>query len=154
TDLKKKRAASKAPQSPSAQKGRTDKGLVWVAPGVVAEVELRGWTGDRMIRHASYQGLREDKPAAEVVPGQPKPSGARKGPAKPVAVGKTAVKRSHPDMLLWPDEQVSKQQLLDHYALAWPRMERLVTNRPLALVRAPDGVGGQRFFQKHGSAGM
>jgi len=66
----------------------------------------------------------------------------------------TTVRLSHSDKFLWPDEKISKQQLLDHYALVWPRMERFVVNRPLALVRAPDGVGGQRFFQKHASAGM
>jgi bifunctional non-homologous end joining protein LigD len=66
----------------------------------------------------------------------------------------TSIKLTNADKLLWPDEKVSKQDLLQHYALVWPRMEQFVTNRPLALVRAPDGVGGQRFFQKHASAGM
>jgi bifunctional non-homologous end joining protein LigD len=67
---------------------------------------------------------------------------------------KTSIKLTHPEKLLWPDEKVSKQDLLEHYDRVWPRMERFVVNRPLALVRAPDGVGGQRFFQKHASAGM
>jgi bifunctional non-homologous end joining protein LigD len=49
---------------------------------------------------------------------------------------------------------VTKQDLLDHYALVWPRMEPFVVNRPLALVRAPDGIEGQRFFQKHAMPGM
>jgi len=66
----------------------------------------------------------------------------------------TGTKLTHPDKLLWPDENVSKRDLLDHYALVWPRMEKFVVDRPLALVRAPDGVDGQRFFQKHASAGM
>ena len=62
---------------------------------------------------------------------------------------------SSPDKLLWPEAGVTKQELLDHYERVWPRMERYVVNRPLALVRAPDGVGGgQRFFQKHASPGM
>jgi bifunctional non-homologous end joining protein LigD len=66
----------------------------------------------------------------------------------------TSIKLTHPDKLLWPAEKVSKQDLLDHYALVWPRMRQFVVDRPLALVRAPDGVDGQRFFQKHASAGM
>ncbi|TIW53167.1 MAG: DNA ligase [Mesorhizobium sp.] len=69
-------------------------------------------------------------------------------------MARTSVKLSHPDKLLWPDEKVSKLDLLDHYALVWPRMEQFVVNRPLSLVRAPDGIGGQRFFQKHASPGM
>jgi bifunctional non-homologous end joining protein LigD len=66
----------------------------------------------------------------------------------------TTAKLTHPEKLLWPDEKVSKQDLLDHYALVWPRMKQFVVERPLALVRAPDGVDGQRFFQKHASPGM
>ena len=59
-----------------------------------------------------------------------------------------------PDKLLWPEAGVTKQGLLDHYEKVWPRIERFVVNRPLSLVRAPDGVEGQRFFQKHASKGM
>lgn len=66
----------------------------------------------------------------------------------------TSVTLSSPDKELWPEAGVTKQGLLDHYEKVWPRMQRFVINRPLALVRAPDGVGGQRFFQKHASAGM
>ena len=61
---------------------------------------------------------------------------------------------THPEKELWPVEHVTKQQLLEHYALVWPRMQQFVVNRPLALVRAPDGIEGQRFFQKHAMAGM
>ena len=67
---------------------------------------------------------------------------------------KTAVTLSSPDKLLWPEAGVTKQGLLDYYEKVWPRMQRFVVNRPLALVRAPDGVDDQRFFQKHASAGM
>lgn len=73
---------------------------------------------------------------------------------KSAAAADSVVKLSNPDKLLWPREKVSKQGLLDHYAIVWPRMHQFVVNRPLSLVRAPDGVGGQRFFQKHASAGM
>src|SRR6185312_7345302 len=161
-DLKKKLDALKATKSPFAGKVPGGKGLAWVKPELVAEIEFRSWTGDRILRHASFQGLREDKPAEEVVQEKPqKPSGktepkARSAAAKPApaSAAETTVKLTHPEKLLWPDEKISKQQLLDHYAPVWPRMEKFVVNRPLALVRAPDGVGGQRFFQKHASAGM
>jgi bifunctional non-homologous end joining protein LigD len=121
-------------------------------------VEFRSWTSDHIIRHASFQGLREDKPAEEVVKEKPKGStaGTKAKPVttKSIGTAKTVVKLSHPDKLLWPEEKISKQVLLDHYALVWPRMEKFVVNRPLSLVRAPNGIGGPRFFQKHASAGM
>jgi bifunctional non-homologous end joining protein LigD len=66
----------------------------------------------------------------------------------------TAVKLTSPDKKLWPAVGVTKLDLLNYYEQAWPLMERFVVNRPLSLVRAPDGVGGPRFFQKHASPGM
>ncbi|WP_137930201.1 DNA ligase D [Mesorhizobium comanense] len=162
TALKKKLDALKAKGSPFDKAVPRGKGLVWVKPELVGEVEFRSWTSDRIIRHASFQGLREDKPAEDVVQEKPKAaSGKSPAKAKPSSAGGesagnavTSVKLSHPDKLLWPEEKISKQGLLDHYALTWPRMEQFVVNRPLSLVRAPDGVGGPRFFQKHASAGM
>ncbi|BCM16303.1 DNA ligase D [Mesorhizobium sp. J8] len=159
TDLKKKLDRLETKTSPFSSAVPKGKGLTFVKPELVGEVEFRSWTSDRIIRHASFQGLREDKPAEEVVQEKPKEaeSEARPGgsPAKASAgQAKTSIKLSHPDKLLWPDEKVSKQDLLDHYALVWPRMEPFVVNRPLSLVRAPDGIHGQRFFQKHASPGM
>ncbi|TPI57946.1 DNA ligase D [Mesorhizobium sp. B3-1-7] len=160
TDLKKKLDGLKAKGSPFSAAVPKGKGLTFVKPELVGEVEFRSWTSDRIIRHASFQGLREDKPAEEVVQEKPKKAeiGARPGtktaPKASAGTAKTSIKLSHPDKLLWPDEKVSKRDLLDHYALVWPRMAEFVVNRPLSLVRAPDGINGQRFFQKHASPGM
>ncbi|MEI9405250.1 DNA ligase D [Mesorhizobium argentiipisi] len=159
TDLKKKLDSLETKTSPFSTAVPKGKGLTFVKPELVGEVEFRSWTSDRIIRHASFQGLREDKPAEEVVQEKPIKAGseAKPGgkPAKTSAgAAKTSIKLSHPDKLLWPDEKVSKQDLLGHYALVWPRMAEFVVNRPLSLVRAPDGIHGQRFFQKHASPGM
>ncbi|TPK96783.1 MULTISPECIES: DNA ligase D [unclassified Mesorhizobium] len=162
TDLKTKLDGLKAKDSPFSGAVPKGKGLTFVKPELVGEVEFRSWTSDRIIRHASFQGLREDKPAEEVVQEQPKKAkaeseakpNAKTAPKPPAGTAKTSIKLSHPDKLLWPDEKVSKQDLLDHYALVWPRMAEFVVNRPLSLVRAPDGIHGQRFFQKHASPGM
>ncbi|MER8712555.1 DNA ligase D [Mesorhizobium sp. M1295] len=157
-ELKKRLDALKTTTSPFDSAVPRGKGLVWVKPELVGEVEFRSWTSDRIIRHASFQGLREDKPAEEVVQEKPKARSAtaepKPKPTKTAGAAKTSVTLSRPDKLLWPEENVSKQDLVDHYALVWPRMKQFVINRPLSLVRAPDGVGGQRFFQKHASAGM
>ncbi|MBP2448890.1 non-homologous end-joining DNA ligase [Rhizobium leguminosarum] len=62
---------------------------------------------------------------------------------------------THPDRLYWPDEGVSKQALADYYAAVWPLMAPFIVNRPLALLRLPDGIKShQRFFQKHAWKGM
>jgi bifunctional non-homologous end joining protein LigD len=164
TDLKSKLDPLKTKSSPFSGAAAKEKGVVWVKPELVAEIEFRSWTRGGNIRQASFQGLREDKPATEIVmekPGkveEPRSTKsakalARKAGAKAAGV-ETSVKLSHPDKELWPVEHVSKQDLLDHYALVWPRMEQFVVNRPLALVRAPDGIDGQRFFQKHSMPGM
>lgn len=160
TDLKKKLDGLEAKASPFSAAVPKGKGLTFVKPELVGEVEFRSWTSDRIIRHASFQGLREDKPAEEVVQeklkkaeSEAKPSG-KPAPKASAGAVKTSVKLSHPDKLLWPDEKISKQDLLSHYDLVWPRMEQFVVNRPLSLVRAPDGIHGQRFFQKHASPGM
>lgn len=139
------------------------KGAIWVEPKLVAEVEYRDRTIDRILRHASFVGLREDKAAQDVVdetassePGAPPgtvPDGKRSAKAGGKAMA-TTVTLSSPDKQLWPKAGVTKKDLLAHYELVWRRMERFVVNRPLSLVRAPDGVDGQRFFQKHASPGM
>src|SRR5882672_1084072 len=64
------------------------------------------------------------------------------------------VRLTHPDRIYWVDVGVTKQDLADYYRLAWDWMAPLVIDRPLALVRCPDGTKGQCFFQKHASAGL
>ena len=66
----------------------------------------------------------------------------------------TSVKLTHPERIYWPNDGVSMQDLVDYYALAWPRMAPFVVNRPLALLRCPDGIDGPRFFQKHAWKGI
>ena len=158
-DLKKRldRLVTKKP--PVVSEPARDKQVVWTKPQLVAEVEFRSWTTDGILRQASFQGLREDKPWNEVVaemgglpPAETKPARA----SAPVAKRSRpmSVTLSSPDKLLWPEAGISKQGLLDYYEKAWPRIERFIVNRPLSLVRAPDGIDGQRFFQKHASKGM
>ncbi len=119
----------------------------FVRPELVAEVDFRGWTADGLLRQASFKGLREDKPASEVV---------RESPSSdpPSNAASSAVELTHPDRLYWPDDGVTKQGLADYYAEVWPLMAPFVVGRALALVRCPDGVTGQRFFQKHAWKGM
>ena len=113
----------------------------YVRPQLVAEVEFRGWTAERSLRHAAFRGLREDKPAAEVVQ-EAIPSTA---PATP----RPSIKLTHPDRLYWPDVGVTKEGLADYYTQVWRRIAPFIVGRPLSLLRCPGGVMQQCFFQKH-----
>ncbi len=116
----------------------------YVRPELVAEVEFRGWTIDHILRHASFRGLREDKQPRDVIREQGPP--AKRAIAK---AEKTAVTLTHPDRLYWPEEGVTKQGLADYYSDVWRYIAPFIVNRPLALLRCPNGVDGEKFFQKH-----
>jgi bifunctional non-homologous end joining protein LigD len=146
----------------------------WLKPELVAEIEFAGWTGDGNIRQAAFKGLRQDKPADEVQAERPamtrivKPSAdraARSGkpaasPAKPVG-GKSAevmgVVISKPDKELWPDagdgKGVTKFDLAHYYEAVGGWMIGHLKGRPCSVVRAPDGIGGEKFFQRHAMPG-
>ncbi|TCT06676.1 DNA ligase D [Aquabacter spiritensis] len=117
------------------------RGAVFVAPDRVAEVEFRGWTADGSLRHAAFRGLRDDKDPREVV----RESGGDAMAQAP----RSKVRLTHPDRLYWPDAGVTKAGLADYYAEVWRAIAPFVVNRPLALVRCPEGIAGQCFFQKH-----
>jgi bifunctional non-homologous end joining protein LigD len=142
--------------------------VIWIKPKLVADVEFRGVTHDGLLRQASYKGLREDKPAGEVireVPAEQKmaaPMGKKaKSPTMTAArkpAGKSGtggsftvanVQLTHPDRVYWPDAEVTKQQLAEYYVSVWDLMAPHVVDRPLAIVRGPEGIGGELFFQKH-----
>ncbi len=118
----------------------------FVRPDLVAEVEFRGWTADVQVRHATFRGLREDKPARDVVREVP-------AAAPAVAEPKRSIALSHPDRVLWPSPPVTKAMLADYYATIWPTIAPFVASRPLSIVRCPEGIEGERFFQKHPGKG-
>jgi len=139
------------------------KDVIWVEPEVVVEIEFRGITHDGLLRQASFKGVREDKPAREVVReiAKPAPAAQRQPVRKSASVlsAKAAANRSsaevggvrlsHPDRIYWPDAGVTKEDLAEYYVGVWGMMAPHVVDRPLAVVRAPEGIGGETFFQKH-----
>lgn len=127
------------------------RGVRFVRPELVAEVDFRAWTGDGNLRHASFKGLREDKDPREVT-GEGLPALLAK--ATPEAPTVRRVKLTHPERIYWPEEGVTKAGLADYYAEVWPWIAPHIVGRPLALLRCPDGIGGQQFFQKHDWKGM
>jgi bifunctional non-homologous end joining protein LigD len=128
--------------------GNEARGVRFVRPELAAEVDFRGWTADGLLRQASFQGLRDDKPAREIVRESPMATNA--APERPT----TSVELTHPDRVYWPDVGVTKEGLADYYADAWTSMKPVIVDRALALLRCPDGIGGQAFFQKHAWKGL
>ena len=140
-------------KSPFAGKLTSDeaRGVRFVRPDLVAEVEFRAWTADGLLRHASFRGLREDKPAIDVV----RESGPEKAASKAAPKAqKRRVALTHPDRIYWPDEGITKEGLADYHAQVWTRIAPFIVGRPLALLRCPSGINGQRFFQKHAWKGI
>jgi bifunctional non-homologous end joining protein LigD len=142
---------------------REEQGVYWTRPELVAEIEFAGWTGAGMVRQAAFKGLREDKPATEVMVDKPVApakvdlpmAAARAKPEdKPVVMGVTI---SKPDKQLWPDagdgQPVTKLDLARYYEAVGSWMMRHIEGRPCSIIRAPDGIGGEQFFQRHAMAG-
>jgi bifunctional non-homologous end joining protein LigD len=139
--------------------------LHWTRPELVAEIEFAGWTDAGNVRQAAFKGLREDKPASEVRTEKPMPVKTVQTRApKPNArspSGVTAVLGvtiSHPEKVLWPksaqEDAVTKLDFAQYLEAVGPWMLVHLKGRPCSFVRAPDGIEGQRFFQRHAMRGM
>jgi bifunctional non-homologous end joining protein LigD len=130
------------------------KGVIWVEPQLVAEIEFQNLTADDMLRHASFQGLREDREPEGVTAERLGPAErprAAKVPDEAVIAG---VKLSHPDRVLYADAGVTKLGLAEYYAEVADWILPHIVKRPLTLVRCPSGAGAQCFYQKHTKPGM
>jgi bifunctional non-homologous end joining protein LigD len=154
----------------------------WVEPNLIAEIEFAGWTGDGNIRQASFKGLRQDKVPREVTTETPQPVEEVERPRARRAAGKRKTRRvvkqppvgrragidrgpsvvmgvtlSNADKALWPDaadrEPVTKLDLARYLEAIGDWMLPHVAARPCSIVRAPDGLQGQQFFQRHAMPG-
>ncbi|TQI73428.1 ATP-dependent DNA ligase LigD phosphoesterase module /ATP-dependent DNA ligase LigD polymerase module [Bosea sp. AK1] len=152
-----------AETSPFTGKGapRRAAGVHWVEPALVAEIEFAGWTGDGMVRQAAFKSLREDKPAAEVETELPAPA-AKTAPPKPAParggrVDVLGVPLSKPDKPLWPDaedgEPATKLDLARYFETVGAWLLPHIQGRPCSLLRAPDGIESEIFFQRHAGLG-
>lgn len=116
----------------------------WVEPRLVAQVNYTEKTNDGILRHPTFQGLRVDKPANEVVSEQEKMEQAE------TFLG---VRFTHPRREMYAGEAILKKDVAEHYARVAPMFLRFSDDRPVSLVRCPDGTGAKCFFQKHQSQG-
>jgi bifunctional non-homologous end joining protein LigD len=131
-----------APKMPKVRKGD----VVWVEPELVCEVEFAEWTHDGHLRAPSFQGLRDDKPAADV----------RR--ERPAAANEGKVKLSNLDKVFWPADDssggITKGDLLDYYGAVAGVLVPHLRDRPFTMRRYPDGAFGKAFFQKDAPKGM
>ncbi len=125
-----KRAASPLAVIPKMPKVRKSD-VVWVQPKLVAEVKFAEWTHDGHLRAPVYLGLRDDKAAPEVRAERP-----------------SRVKLSNLDKIFWPDEGITKGDLIDYYRAVAPVIVPHLRGRPFTMRRYPDGAFGKAFFQK------
>ena len=150
---------------------KREKGVTWIHPELVVEIEYGGWTDGGMVRQAAFKGIRDDKPAAEVETEEPAPAetvavppaNARMRPAAKPARGKAGkavvmgVMISNADKPLWPDaldgKPVTKADLARYYEAVGPWLIRHIEGRPCSIIRSPDGIAGETFFQRHAMPG-
>ena len=129
----------------------------WLKPELVAEIEFAGWTDAGNIRQAAFKGLRQDKPAHDVEAERPVVAKVVKPMAKAKSGEVMGVAISHPDKALWPDAgdgaPVTKLDLANYFEAVGAWMISYLKGRPCSIVRAPDGIKGETFFQRHAMAG-
>jgi bifunctional non-homologous end joining protein LigD len=140
------RIKAKKPALRKALPDVAEKGVVWVEPRLVCEVEFRDWTRDGLIRQASFKGLREDKRADEIALETPQ----KRAKAPDIA----PVRLTHPERILWPDPGITKQGLADFYTDIADWILPHVAGRVLSLLRCPSGTNHKCFFAKHPWAGL
>lgn len=172
---------AREPNRPAIEGAPREKGATWVAPELVAEVTHGGWTKDGVLRHASFEGLREDKAARDVVreraasedggdgeedgtmasatgheaaqasakaKTKTKATSAGRRGAREATMTSSGVRLTHPDRVLYPAVGLTKEDLVRYVERVSERMLPTLAGRPLSLVRCPQGVDGQCFYQK------
>lgn len=108
----------------------------------MAEIGFAGWTREKLLRQARFEGLRQDKRSRDVL---------WEPALRPAA---SRLKLSHPDRIFYPEANLAKRDLAAYYASAAERILPHIAGRPLALLRCPEGREGECFFQKHLPSGF
>ena len=150
------RTTSSFEEVPAAER----KGAVWLEPKLVAEIAFTERTRDGRLRHPSFKGLREDKDAREVHRERADDEEAEMAMTTKSAAGKTVdptfagITLSNPGKVYYPDIGLTKLDVARYYEIVAPFMLPYVANRPISLVRCPEGIDGERFFQRHAMKGM
>jgi len=122
----------------------------WIEPRIVAEVEYAGMTPDGQLRHASYVSMRTDKPATSIRLEIARTPADKKRLSSTAKTSTTAIKVTHGDRVIDASTGLTKLDLVRYYESVADFILPHLEGRPCSLVRAPTGVAGEIFFQKHG----
>ncbi|MGW7774056.1 DNA ligase D [Pseudomonas machongensis] len=136
---------AKAPL-PSPPTGAEARGVHWLKPHLLAEVAYAQMTREGIVRHAVFHGLRDDKPATAIDLEKAMPA---KRAAQPQPEGLDTLRLTHPDRVVDATIGATKRQVAEYYAQVADWLLPQLKDRPVALVRAPDGLAGELFFQKN-----
>ncbi len=174
-ELRRRLDALAQPTSPFARRPAGSSRAHWARPELVGEVEFTEWTPDGRLRHPSWKGLREDKPAREIVRERPAGAGGapraraaptggtrgarhsfvrartrRAGTAVPPDASQVAgVRITHPERVLYPPQDITKLDLARFYESIAEWILPHLRGRPTSLVRCPEGLAKECFYQKH-----
>jgi bifunctional non-homologous end joining protein LigD len=152
-DLKKKLDALATDESPFPPKAVAGRKHHWIKPRLIAEVSFAEWTSSGSIRHAVFHGLRDDKPAKKISREKARhveeTMHPQTEPAAPAGKLPASLKVTNGDRIIDKQSGATKLDLVRYYALVGALMMEHLKSRPVSLVRAPGGVGGELFFQKH-----
>ncbi|EKT4520954.1 DNA ligase D [Pseudomonas putida] len=130
--------------------GAEARGVHWLKPQLLAEVAYAQMTRDGVVRHSVFHGLRDDKPATAIDLERAMPKTRLSTPGtKAQAAELGELRLTHPDRVIDATSGVTKRQVAEYYAQVARWILPQLKDRPVALVRAPDGLGGELFFQKN-----
>ncbi|MCV4344030.1 DNA ligase D [Pseudomonas capsici] len=121
----------------------------WIEPQLVCEVEFAQWTREGILRQATFVGLRSDKPASDIVREYPQQVTAPSTPRTAQKVNVAGIGISHPERVIDRESKAQKIDLAHFYESIADWILPHLANRPVALLRCPEGVEGEQFFQKH-----
>lgn len=139
-------------------RGAQARGVTWLKPELLCEVAFAAITNDGIVRQGVFHGLRQDKPAqdigleqAQVVPRKASSLAPKKALASTKKEGAevAGVRISHPERVIDPSSKTTKLGVAEYYERIAPWMLPHLKNRPVALVRTPEGIKGEQIFQKH-----
>jgi bifunctional non-homologous end joining protein LigD len=131
-ELKNKLDRLATARSPFKNPPKTNAAVTWVKPVLVGEVTFTEWTEEGHLRHPVWIGLRQDKPAPQIL-----------------MVNRHRVKLTHLSKIYWPKEGYTKQELIDYYRSVAPVILPYLQDRPQSLNRHPNGIEEENFFQKN-----
>jgi bifunctional non-homologous end joining protein LigD len=130
------------------------RGSHWLRPELVGEVAFTEFTSDGVLRHPSFIALRSDKSAEQVVREVPQKLAASQKKGEAATAASFGVKISNPDRVIFPGDELTKGQLADYYAAISSQLLVTLADRPMTLIRCPQGRAKHCFFQKHDSGSM